>query len=88
MIHQGLAQAGKNPKHDGNPWCSEIMRISLYFDRSIWAGKYTVVKVEGKSVRANMPRPKGNRARILDQDEISRWPHSIDIEPPDTSNYT
>jgi hypothetical protein len=87
MIHQGLAQAGKNPKHDGNPWCSEIMRISHYFDRNIWAGKYTVIKVEGKSVRANMPRPKGNRARILDQDEISKWPHSIDIEPPDTSNY-
>lgn len=83
MVHQHLAQTGQDPHHDQTPWCSEIMRLSLYFRRNIWAGKYTVKKIAGKSVRANKDRPASKTGESLNQDQISKWPDSIGIEPPD-----
>jgi hypothetical protein len=85
MTHQLLVQCGKYPGHDGEPWCTEIMRISrLFFRKHIWAGKYTVGKRNGRSVRMNKPNPdEGSKAVALNQEEISQWPHSVGIEPPD-----
>lgn len=87
MVHQHLAQTGNNSQHACEPWCAEIMRISRCLGVNIWAGKYTVKKVNGKSVRANQERPASMNGRALNQKQISQWPHSIGIAPPDTSNY-
>src|SRR5262245_20398126 len=27
MVHQRLSEEGRDPHHDGQPWCDEIMRI-------------------------------------------------------------
>ena len=85
MVHQFLEQSGKAVGHDGESWCAEIMRISrVFFGKNIWAGKYTVGKRNGRSVRMNKPNPdKASKAVALNQDQISRWPHSIGLEPPD-----
>jgi hypothetical protein len=84
MTHQKLAQDGLDTKHAGEPWCTEIMRLSRMLGRDIWAGKYIVKKVKGKSVRANKPKPASSTAtRELNQYEISRWPYTINLEPPD-----
>jgi hypothetical protein len=88
MIHQYLAQLGKDPAHAGQPWCDEIMRISQLLGRNIWAGKYIVKRVNGKSVRANELPPESTEARILDQAEIARWPYTVGIEPPDLIGYS
>jgi hypothetical protein len=84
MIHQGLQQEGKDTRHAGTPWCAEIVRISSLLGRRIWAGRYGVVRVAGKCVRANQPSPDGLPS--LKQKEIATWPHSIGLEPPDTYN--
>jgi hypothetical protein len=81
MIHQNLSQSGKDVRHAGEPWCREIMRISMHFDRKIWAGKYTVRNGQ----RVNTAPPLATNARILNQREIASWPHSINIEPPDNA---
>jgi hypothetical protein len=83
MTHQYLQQVEKNPKHAGEPWCSEIMRLSTILGKNIWAGKYTVKKVEGKSVRANTARPADSSGQILNQVEIGTWPQTLGIDPPD-----
>src|SRR6202034_832969 len=76
MTHQYLSQVGKNPNHDGEPWCSEIMRISRILGHNIWAGKYTVVKIDGQSKRANKKPPADlDPDYRLNQFDISRWPH-------------
>jgi hypothetical protein len=86
MVHQFLEQSGVDVGHDGTPWCQEIMRLSKVFGRNIWAGKYTVTKVHGRSQRTNKPNPdKDSKAIALNQDQISKWPHSIGLEPPDYS---
>jgi hypothetical protein len=89
MIHQHLAQSGENPQHAGAPWCREIMRISRQLGRNVWAGKYTVRRVNGKSVRINLAQPSPDGALALNQKQISRWPRSIGLDPPDipTHNY-
>lgn len=84
MIHQHLSQRGKNPAHAGEPWCSEIMRISKLLGANIWAGRYTVKKMNGKSVRANEEPPASLKGlQALNQKQIARWPHSIGIAPPE-----
>lgn len=77
------------PRHAGAPWCAEIMRITRLLDApAIWAGKYTVKRVNGRSVRVNETEPSPTGARVLKQNEIARWPNSVGIEPPDvTCNY-
>jgi hypothetical protein len=91
MVHQHLAQCERDASHAGQPWRSEIMRITHLLGRDIWAGEYTVVKVAGRSVRANKKQPVGIHAQYcLNQFDISRWPHSYTkksswpgLEPPE-----
>jgi hypothetical protein len=84
MVHQFLEQSGKCTAHDGEPWRREIMRLSQVFGKNIWAGKYTVRKVRGKSQRVNLPNPdEDSKAQELTQGQIARWPDSIGVEPPD-----
>jgi hypothetical protein len=84
MLHQYLRQVGKATAHQGEPWREEIMRISRLFGLEVWAGKYTVAKIDGRSVRINKPNPDASsKAQALNQDQISKWPYSIGVEPPD-----
>jgi len=95
MLHQHLSETGQW-KPDGKschigPWCEEIMRLSKMLGRDIWAGAYTVGKVNGRSVRMNKRNPDASsKAYALDQMQIAMWPHlryskkpdAVDIEPP------
>ena len=83
MIHQALSQRGQNPAHAGTLWCQEIMRISRQLGTEIWAGKYMVKKIDGKSTRVNEAPSESTGARILRQKEIAGWPQSIGLQPPE-----
>jgi hypothetical protein len=88
MIHQSLDQHGEPTAHASASWCREIMRISHELGRDIWAGRYTVKKINGRACRANEERPSGTRGTALNQKQISTWPHSINLDPPEvTYNY-
>jgi hypothetical protein len=88
MVHQYLQQLRRNAAHAGQPWCDEIMRISRLFGLDVWAGAYTVARVNGKLMRVNRAPASPNGAQVLQQKEIARWPHTVGIVPPDvTSNW-
>ena len=86
MIHQHLAEQGLSPKHDGNPWCEEIMRVHYEITgQRIWAAPETVRKLPkdkttGKrvSIRVNPPDPI-TAMPSLDRAEIATWPHSVGL---------
>jgi hypothetical protein len=83
MIHQLLHESGEYTKHEGAPWCREIMRLHKQITGTdIWAGPYTVRKVKDgdrrRSVRVNLPEPGTGRPSI-GQKEIARWPHGSGI---------
>jgi hypothetical protein len=84
MVHQFLHERGLYPKHAGEPWCREIMRLHKELTGSeIWAGRYTVAKVKledggRSSARRNLPHPETG-APSLSQREIARWPHAAGI---------
>jgi hypothetical protein len=84
MIHQYLFETGQDPKHEGEPWRKEIMRLhELLTGETIWAGAYTVKKVRQangrrKSVKGNRAEPRAGRPSIT-QGEIARWPQSLGI---------
>lgn len=84
MVHQSLIERGLNPKHEGQPWCDEIMRISKnYFRRDMWAGAVTVIKVMGsdgkrRSVKTNKRSPDNYDS--MPYGMITSWP---DFTPPD-----
>lgn len=73
MIHAWLRQCGDDPKHSGQPWRDEIVRLSRIEGRTIVAMKTKVAKEKGtrRSVRVT---PEGS----LNQAEIAGWPLSID----------
>jgi hypothetical protein len=84
MLHQFLHEAGENPKHEGMPWCREIMRLTKQITgKDIWAGAYTIRKVRDgqarRSVRINLPEPGTGRPSI-GQRQIARWPDSLGIK--------
>jgi hypothetical protein len=82
MIHQALHESGECPKHAGEPWCREIMRLHRQITgKEIWAGKYTVTKERGsrRSLRGNLPHPETG-APSIPQAEIARWPHDSGID--------
>jgi hypothetical protein len=85
MIHQFLHESGEYARHDGGPWCREVMRLHrLLTGKDVWAGKYTVTKKRlpdgGRvSVRGNVARP-GDGEASLTQKVISRWPYSAGID--------
>jgi hypothetical protein len=84
MIHQHLHEQGLDPKHNGEPWRLEIMRLHKEITgKSIWAGAYTVAKVKGAdgaraSVRTNMAEPGTGRVSLCQKD-IARWPMSVGV---------
>jgi hypothetical protein len=84
MIHQYLFERGEYPKHDGDGWRREIMRINKMINGSeIWAGKYTTTRVDlgeatKRVVRINKPSRNGQPS--LTQMQIARWPHDRDID--------
>jgi hypothetical protein len=66
MVHQRLNEAGKNPRHDGEPWCEEIVRISRLLGRKVAAGR----------TAALTGRPP------LAPEEIAGWPNAIGLRTP------
>ena len=83
MLHQALFERRVSPRHAGQEWCDEIMRLTRLLGGKIWAGKYTVLR-EGKLTRrGNKPPPPNFTGRCLTQLEIAGWPHSIGICPPE-----
>ena len=90
MVHQYLVESGANIRHNGQPWCTEIMRISRdYFGKAIWAGAPKMARVKRRNpktkemekviTRINPPGPNGEPS--LTQKEIAGWPHSVSLQP-------
>jgi hypothetical protein len=89
MLHQSLHQRGLSPKHAQEPWCAEVRRISALLGKPVWAGKYTVRKVDGKSVRTNQPPPADAApVLVMSQCQIAGWPDSIGLAPPELRDYS
>ena len=87
MIHQHLAERGDSPKHDGHPWCAEIMRLHYEITgRRIWATPATVAKLPAakkggkrKSIRRQTDDP-ATGLPSLDPAQIATWPHSTGLK--------
>lgn len=84
MLHQYLSESGQGvPRHNGQPWRDEIMRISRdHFGREIRANGPKVTK-ERLPDTASRRSVKVYESGSLIQGEIARWPHSVGIIPPD-----
>jgi hypothetical protein len=75
MVHQFLFERGEYAKHDGAPWRREIMRLTpMISGKTIWAGRSTTKRRDGKVVRMNAPNPESGEPS-LPQAAIARWPH-------------
>jgi hypothetical protein len=75
MLHQYLHERGENPKHAGEPWRREIMRLTKAITgREIWAGQSKTVRDNGKVIRINAPHPVSGEPSVP-QKVIARWPH-------------
>jgi hypothetical protein len=78
MVHQGLAEAGEDAKHDGAGWRREIMRLHAEITgQSLWAGRSRIIRENGKAVRRNAPSEAGLPS--LTQKQIARWPHDTGL---------
>lgn len=80
MVHQHLFERGEDPKHAGEPWRREIMRLNLEIaGKPIWAGASRSVRVRNENgqgsrvIRTNKPAADGRE--LLTQAQIARWPH-------------
>jgi len=80
-----LIERGETPKHEGQPWCDEIMRLHRQITgKPLWAAPETVGKEkrtdgERKSVRRQACCPETGEGSI-DRKDIAQWPHSCGIE--------
>lgn len=85
MNHQFLVERGENPKHSGQPWCDQIMRLHYQITgKRLWVAPETVGKVkqeDGKrlSVRRQACCPETGEASIGQRD-IASWPHSCGVK--------
>jgi hypothetical protein len=87
MVHQFLAECGQNPKHNGIPWCNEIMRLT----KEIWgveihASPSVPRKKDGRSVRIQKPSAIGQES--ISRPQIAAWPCSIGLSVPFDSYLT
>jgi hypothetical protein len=80
MVHQFLVERGEYPKHSGEGWRREIMRLNkLITGKEIWAGRSKTVRKRDSEdhksyvVRINEPHPDGYPS--ITQAMIARWPH-------------
>ena len=90
MIHQYLFQTNQNPKHQGMPWCNELIRLTrLFWGKEIWAAPSKVAKqVQGskdgkqirKSVRIQPESPTGIPSASTA--DIACWPDSFGLHVP------
>ena len=75
MLHQYLNERGENPKHAGEPWRREIMRLTkVITGRDVWAGRSKTVRANGSIIRMNAPHPVSGEPSVP-QKVIARWPH-------------
>jgi|GEM_PF-2622125 hypothetical protein len=81
MIHQYLFENSLNPNHNAEPWCDEIMRLSLeIWGTEIWASPSNPRKVKGKSARIQKLSLNGETSLPLKK--IASWPDSISLNIP------
>jgi hypothetical protein len=74
MVHAKLILAGEDASHNGQPWCTEITRLSpLVLGHAILVAPVHVRRVAGKSRR--VPRDG-----YLPRGTFARWPYSL--RPP------
>jgi hypothetical protein len=78
MVHARLMLDGRDPKHNGEPWCREITRLSpVVLRREIRAAPVKARRIDGRVVKAP-------RDGYLPRAVLARWPHSLrpaDWEP-------
>jgi hypothetical protein len=67
MIHVACLTAGVSPKHEHQPWCDEIMRISQHYGRDFVAGARRSKRVGDRVTKV---LPEGSITRF----EAARWP--------------
>lgn len=88
MIHQHLAEQGKSPKHEHEPWCEEIMRLHRAITgKGIYAAPEVVIKTKEVDPRAQKPKsirlPRRHPITGLpsiDRMTIATWPHSLGLD--------
>jgi hypothetical protein len=68
MIHVKLMLEGRDPSHNGEGWCEEVMRLSpAVLGRAVKAAPVKPRRVDGKVTRHV---PEG----FLGRDELAGWP--------------
>jgi hypothetical protein len=72
LVHAKLDLEGKNPAHNGTPWCQEITRLTpALIGQEIKAAPVKQRRVDnGKRTRR---APDG----FLERKQLARWPHSV-----------
>lgn len=74
MLHRYLSQRGEQSKHDGAPWCREIMRIGREMGLpDFYAAPERVTSRKGKSVRVMATSEDG--VVSLPRRLIANFPH-------------
>jgi hypothetical protein len=75
MVHQYLFERGEPAAHASEGWRREIMRLTkVITGKTIWCGRSSAVRRDGKVVRMNMAHHENGKAS-LPQKIIARWPH-------------
>lgn len=81
MIHQALVESGKKTKHNVEPWCGEIMRLSReIWGVEVWASPSVPRKRDGVSVRVQKRSPTGEES--ISRKAIAGWPDSLELSVP------
>jgi hypothetical protein len=81
MVHQYLSETGQSTKHNAQPWCDEIMRITKQlWSVEIHASPDSPRKVNGRSVRVQKPSATGQPS--IKRKQIANWPHSLGLSVP------
>ena len=84
MVHQYLCENWYIGKHNANPWCSEIMRLTKeIWGMDIWAAPDSPRKVSDgaggkRSIRVQKPGPDGQKS--LPRKVIAGYPDSLDVD--------
>jgi hypothetical protein len=81
MVHQALAETGRCTKHNAEPWCQELMRLSAtLWGVSIWASPSVPRRVDGKSMRVQALSPDGMPS--ISRRQMAGWPWSLGLHVP------
>jgi SprT-like family len=81
MIHALLSQQGENVRHNGAPWCREIMRITPLLDLPpILAAPIVPSRVPSRAggLIGRQAKPvRVAKPSHLSRQDLAHWPHSL-----------